>query len=191
MSTKGDRKEHEFLSFPSVEGWEEWLAENHDRSSGIRIRFFNKASGKASIGRNEALEVALRFGWIDSVLNNYDQDSYLIRFTPRKKDSHWSRVNLETAEKLMAEGKMTEAGLRALGDLNKRYDSLKEEDSIDLALGGLFRDDPETLAAFNALPPSHRKTYGRYILSAKLPETRERRMKRVTPMIRERRPPIL
>ncbi|HNX47868.1 MAG TPA: YdeI/OmpD-associated family protein [Methanomassiliicoccales archaeon] len=191
MNTKGDRKEREFLWFPSVEDWEEWLAKNHDRSSGIRIRFFKKASGKASVDRQEALEVALRFGWIDSVLNNYDQDSYLQRFSPRKKDSHWSRVNLETAEKLMAEGKMTEAGLRALGDLKKRYESLKEEDSIDLDLNGLFRDDPETLAAFNALPPSHRKTYGRYILSAKLPETRERRMKRVTPMIRERRPPIL
>lgn len=191
MSSKGDRKESEFLSFPSVEDWEKWLAKNHDRSSGIRIRFFNKASGKASVDRKEALEVALKFGWIDSVLKNYDQDSYLLRFTPRKRNSHWSRVNLRTVERLMAEGKMTEAGLRALGDLKKRYESLKEEDSIDLDLGSLFRDDPETLAAFNSLPASHRKTYGRYIFSAKLPETRERRMRRVTPMIRERRPPIL
>jgi len=191
MNPKGDSKEQEFLSFPSIEDWEDWLSKNHDRSSGIRIRFFNKASGKASFERQEALEVALMFGWIDSVLNNYDQDSYLQRFSPRKKDSHWSLVNLRTAEKLMAEGRMTEAGLKALGDLKKRYESLKEEDSIDHDLNGLFRDDPETLAAFDALPPSHRKTYGRYILSAKLPETRERRMKRVAPMIRERRPPIL
>jgi uncharacterized protein YdeI (YjbR/CyaY-like superfamily) len=86
---------------------------------------------------------------------------------------------------------MTEVGLRALGDLKERYESLKHEDRIDLDLEGLFADDPETLAAFNALPPSHRRTYGRYILSAKLPETRERRMKRVAPMIKERRPPIL
>jgi len=68
---------------------------------------------------------------------------------------------------------------------------LKHEDGIDLDMEGLFTDDPETLAAFNALPPSQRRTYGRYILSAKLSETRERRMKRVAPMIRERRPPLL
>jgi len=86
---------------------------------------------------------------------------------------------------------MTEAGLRALGDLKKRYESLKGEDAIDLEMHGLFSDDPETLAAFNSLPPSHRKTYGRYILSAKQQKTRLRRMDLTKPMIRERRPPIL
>lgn len=191
MSEKGGRQEVEFLSFHSVNDWEDWLAKNHDRSPGIRIRFFNKGSGKEGLGRKEALETALMFGWIDSVLNNYDKESYLLRFTPRKNGSHWSRVNLDIAERLISEGRMTEAGLRALGDLNERYESLKDEDSIDLDLAGLFNDDPETLAAFNALPPSHRKTYGRYILSAKQPETRLRRMERVAPMIRERKPPIL
>jgi uncharacterized protein YdeI (YjbR/CyaY-like superfamily) len=86
---------------------------------------------------------------------------------------------------------MTEAGMRALGELKDRYESLKDEDSIDHDLDGLFKDDPETLAAFNSLPRSHRKTYGRYILSAKRPETRQRRMARVAPMIRERKPPLL
>ncbi len=187
----GADQEVEFLTFSSVKEWKEWLAKNHDRSPGIRIRFFNKGSGKEGLRRREALETALMFGWIDSVLNNYDRESYLLRFTPRKKGSHWSRVNLEIAERLISKGRMTEAGMRALGDLEERYESLKDEDSIDQDLGGLFVDDPETLAAFNALPPSHRKTYGRYILSAKQPETRLRRMKRVAPMIRERKPPLL
>lgn len=186
-----DRQETVFLAFASAKEWEDWLSENYIRSQGIRIRFFNKASRKASVNRKEALEVALMFGWIDSVLNNYDQESYLLRFTPRKKGSHWSRVNLEIAERLISEGRMTEAGMRALGDIKQRYESLKDEDSIDLDLDGLFKDDQETLQAFNALPPSHRKTYGRYILSAKQPETRRRRMERVAPMIRERKPPLL
>ncbi|MHC1710034.1 MAG: YdeI family protein [Methanomassiliicoccales archaeon] len=191
MTEKSSRKEVEILSFPSVKEWMDWLAVNHDRSSGIRIRFFNKSSGKEGLGRREALETALMFGWIDSVLNKYDQDSYILRFTPRKRGSHWSRVNLETAERLIAEGRMTEAGLRALGDPKARYESLKHEESIDHDLDGLFNDDPETLAAFNSIPRSQRKTYGRYILSAKLPETRLRRMERVAPMIRERKPPLL
>lgn len=186
-----DPKEFKFLTFSSAEDWDEWLTSNHDLSPGIRIRFFNKGSGKGGLERREALEIALRHGWIDSVLNNLDQDSYLLRFTPRKAGSHWSRVNLEIAERLIAENRMTEYGLRALGDLKMRYESLKDEDAIDIELSDIFQDDPETMAAYNALPPSHRKTYGRYILSAKRAETRRRRMERVAPMIRERRPPIL
>jgi len=191
MSEKGGRQEVEFFTFTSVKEWKEWLAKNHDRSPGIRIRFFNKGAGKEGLGRREALETALMFGWIDSVLNNYDRESYLLRFTPRKNGSHWSRVNLEIAERLIAEGRMTESGMRALGNLKERYESLKDEGSIDQDLDSLFKDDPETLAAFKVLPPSHRKTYGRYILSAKKSETRLRRMKRVAPMIRERKPPLL
>ncbi len=191
MTNKDGMKQDAFLTFPSALEWEDWLAENHDVSPGIRIRFFNKGSKKGGLDRKEALEIALRYGWIDSVLNNHDQESYLLRFTPRKKGSHWSRVNLETVERLMAEGRMTEAGLKALGDLQERYESLKGEKAIDLELDNLFKDDPETRAAFDSLPPSHRKSYGRYILSAKRQETRQRRMERVRPMIRERRPPLL
>lgn len=190
MDDDRGRGQADYFTFHSVREWEEWLAENHDRSPGIRIRFFNKGSKKEGLGRKEALEIALRYGWIDSVLKNHDQESYLLRFTPRKKGSHWSRANLETVERLMAEGRMTEAGLRALGDLKERYESLRDEDAIDLELDTIFKDDPETLAAFNSLPLSHRKTYGRYILSAKLPETRERRKKRAAVMIRERKPPL-
>lgn len=185
------RKEGDFFSFSSAQEWEDWLAKNHDKTPGIRIRFFNKDSKKGGLGRKEALEIALMYGWIDSVLNNHDPESYLLRFTPRKKGSHWSRANLVTVERLMAEGRMTDAGLKALGDLQKRYEALEGEDTIDLDLDDLFKEDPETRVAFDSLSPSHRKAYGRYVLSAKLPETRERRKKRVAPMIRERRPPLL
>jgi uncharacterized protein YdeI (YjbR/CyaY-like superfamily) len=191
MIRKGVADEDAFMTFSTPLEWEEWLSKNHALSPGVRIRFFNKSADRGGLGRKEALEIALMYGWIDSVLNNYDKDSYLLRFTPRRKESHWSRVNLESAERLMAEGKMTEAGLRALGDLKARYESLKGEDAADLDLDVLFNDDPETKEAFDSLPPSHRKSYGRYVLSAKLPETRERRKKRVAPMIRERRPPLL
>lgn len=167
------------------------MSKNHGRSSGIRIRFFKKGTEKGGLDRKDALEIALMYGWIDSVLKNHDQESYLLRFIPRKRGSHWSRVNLETVERLKAEGRMTKAGLKAVGDLQKQYESLKDEESMDLEIDGLFKDDPETMEAFNAMPRSHQKTYGRYILSAKLPETRERRKKRAAMMIRERKPPII
>jgi uncharacterized protein YdeI (YjbR/CyaY-like superfamily) len=181
----------DFLTFPSSQEWDDWLARNHDVSPGLRIRFFHRGSKKEGLGRTEALEIALRYGWIDSVLKKRDEESYLLRFTPRKKGSHWSRGNLETVERLIAEGRMTDAGLRALGDLKERYESLRGEDAIDVEMDYLFRDEPETRAAFDSLPRSHRRTYGRYILSAKRSETRQRRKERVAPMIRERKTPIL
>lgn len=125
MIRKGVADEDAFMTFSTPLEWEEWLSKNHALSPGVRIRFFNKSADRGGLGRKEALETALMYGWIDSVLNNYDKDSYLLRFTPRRKESHWSRVNLESAERLMAEGKMTEAGLRALGDLKARYESLR------------------------------------------------------------------
>jgi len=191
MNGDGGRGRTDFMTFPSAQEWEDWLSNNYNVSPGIRIRFFNRGSNKGGLERKEALEIALTYGWIDSVLNNHDAESYVLRFTPRKKGSHWSRANLEMVERLIAEGRMTEAGLRALGDLKERYESLRGEDAIDIEMELLFKDDLETRAAFDSLPKSHRKTYGRYILSARMPETRERRKKRVVPMIRERRPPVL
>ncbi len=101
MTDRGDRECAEHIPFSSAQEWDDWLSKNHDISPGVRIRFFNKSSDKGGLGRKEALEIALRYGWIDSVLNNHEGESYLLRYTPRKTGSHWSRANLETVERLM------------------------------------------------------------------------------------------
>ena len=181
----------ETVLFHDAEEWEAWLAKNQDTPQGIWMHYYRVSTGKECIGYKEALEVALRYGWIDSILKKVDDSSYVRKSTPRRPKSQWSTTNLSIVRRLISEGRMTEAGMRALGDALERKstvpgDPIKEED-IDL----LFQDDPVTSKAFEALPASHRKQYSRYILSAKSQETRDRRMKKAAVMIREGRPPLL
>lgn len=181
----------ETVFFHDAEEWETWLAKNHDTSQGIWMLRYRVSTGKECIVYKEALEISLRYGWIDSILKKVDDSSYVRKFTPRRPKSQWSAVNLSTVRRLISEGRMTEAGMKALGDALERKsivpeDSIKEDD-IDL----LFQDDPVTRQDFEALPPSHRKQYSRYILSVKNQETRDRRMRKAAPMIREGRPPLL
>jgi uncharacterized protein YdeI (YjbR/CyaY-like superfamily) len=90
-----------------------WLKKNHNRVPVQWVGFCKKASGKASITWPESLDQALCFGWIDGLRRSIDQESYMIRFSPRKAGSTWSAVNIRRAKELIALGQMTPAGLRA------------------------------------------------------------------------------
>src|SRR6476646_8964125 len=90
-----------------------WLARNHDSEKEILVGFHKKTSGKKSITYSEALDEALAFGWIDGVRKSLNDDSYTIRFTPRKARSVWSAVNVKRAKELEAVGRMMEPGRAA------------------------------------------------------------------------------
>lgn len=98
------------LLFKTISQWENWLGKNAD-SQGIWMRFAKKNSGLTSISYQEALDVALCYGWIDSQVKKYDQQSYLQKFTPRRAKSIWSKVNTERVQKLIDQGKMQPSGL--------------------------------------------------------------------------------
>src|SRR3954468_15664999 len=99
------------LAFASRDIWETWLSDNGVASRGIWIKFAKKASGLASIGKAEAIETALCFGWIDGQLDRFDQQFWLVRFTPRGANSKWSQNNVDTASRLLADGRLAPAGL--------------------------------------------------------------------------------
>src|SRR3979409_1200955 len=101
----------EIISFKSSKPWEAWLAKNHSKTNGVWLQFFNKASGKKTITHAEALDKALCYGWIDGQAKKYDEDSWLQKFTPRRKRSIWSKRNIANIERLTKEGKMKPAGL--------------------------------------------------------------------------------
>ena len=92
-----------------------WLTANHAKSKEFWVGFYKKGSGKPSITWPESVDEALCFGWIDGVRKRIDEDSYVIRFTPRKTSSVWSNINIRNAEKLIAEKRMQPAGLKAYG----------------------------------------------------------------------------
>jgi uncharacterized protein YdeI (YjbR/CyaY-like superfamily) len=155
------------------------------------MRYYRVGTGHDCIIYHQALETALRYGWIDSILKKVDDESYVRKFTPRRPKSQWSPINLSIARNLISEGRMSEMGMMALGDALEKQNIVPENDGQQDEMDELFKDDPVTRKAFEALSPSYRKQYSRYILSAKEQGTRERRTRKSVVMIREGRPPLL
>ncbi len=94
--------------------WRTWLEDNHERASRVWLVLFKKASGKATIGYDDAVEEGLCFGWVDSLVRRLDDESYMQLFTPRKAKSPWAASNKERVERLLAAGLMAPAGLRTI-----------------------------------------------------------------------------
>lgn len=99
------------MEFASKDGFYAWLGQNHDTADEIWIRIFKKATGKATITPVEAIDVVLCWGWIDAIKKSYDDESFVQRYTHRKKKSVWSQINRDNVARLIDEGKMTEHGL--------------------------------------------------------------------------------
>lgn len=165
--------------FIDQKSWREWLLKNHDSFTEFWIIYFKKHTGKPSIYYREALEEALCFGWIDGRVNSIDNERYMQRFTPRRKNGNWSEVNINLALKLRDEGRMHASGLRfqefwvpGNGSIVNRVLS----DSSIFEWGQALESFPVAAENFNKLSPSHRKQYLQYITSAKRPETRQKRM---------------
>jgi uncharacterized protein YdeI (YjbR/CyaY-like superfamily) len=100
------------IPFASRQAWETWLEEHHARSDGLWLKFAKKYSGIETVSFAEALDLALCYGWIDSQADSFDDEYWLVRFTPRRPKSKWSKVNRGKVSKLIEEGRMKPAGLR-------------------------------------------------------------------------------
>ena len=92
--------------------WEQWLNANHDTVTEVWLRLYNKSAGEVPLRYGEAVEIALCFGWIDSLARGHDDVSRIQRFSPRKPKSAWSKSNVERVQRLVDEGRMREHGLR-------------------------------------------------------------------------------
>ena len=159
--------------------WREWLHSHHTSEKEIWVRYFKKSTNKPSVKYDEAVEEALCFGWIDGMIKTMDEETYIQRFTPRKMNSNWSEVNIERALRMEKEGKMHPSGLKfkdrwipGKGHDIRRHLTETNISSFEEALSAY----PEAAAAFENLPPSHRKHYIEFIFSAKKEETKLKRM---------------
>jgi len=108
-----------------------WLEKHHQTATEIWVGFWKKSSGNVGLNYQQALDEALCYGWIDGLVNKYDDQSYMQRFTPRKSKSIWSKVNTQNVERLINEGKMTKAGLEAVeaAKVDGRWDQAYESPS--------------------------------------------------------------
>ena len=165
--------------FPDAASFRAWLEANAATAEDLSVGFRKKATGAPSITWPEARDEALCFGWIDGVRHRIDDESYRIRFTPRRKGSIWSTVNVARFAALTAEGKMTDAGVRAYEENKHRtgvYAYERQTASLTPADNALFRRDKAAWADWEKRPPGYRRLCLHWITSAKKPETRAQRL---------------
>jgi uncharacterized protein YdeI (YjbR/CyaY-like superfamily) len=157
-----------------------WLETNHARTNELVVGFYRKDSGHESITWPESVDEALCFGWIDGVRRSLDENSYSIRFTPRKAKSIWSNVNIAKVEELIRQKRMMAAGLAsyALRDPARSgvYSFEREAASFDADAERTFKRSRAGWAFFQAQPPGYRRLVTHYVVSAKKPETRAARL---------------
>jgi len=160
-----------------------WLDEHHATETELLVGFYKKGSGKPSITWPESVDEALCHGWIDGVRRSLGDEAYTIRFTPRKKRSVWSNVNIRRAGELIAEGRMRPAGLAAFeartGERSGVY-SFEQKDQEKVvfseAQARQFQADAKAWDFFQAQPPWYRRTATWWVISAKKEETRAKRL---------------
>ena len=160
--------------------WRRWLAKHHATSPGIWLIFEKKSAGADRLPYVDAVEEALCFGWIDSLTRSIDDRRYRQLYTPRKPRSAWSRPNKERVARLIEGGLMQPAGLAAI-DLAKKNGMWTVYDGVDALemppdLAAAFRRNAAARRNYDAMSASVRKAYLYWVLNAKRPETRKRRI---------------
>jgi uncharacterized protein YdeI (YjbR/CyaY-like superfamily) len=158
-----------------------WFAEHADAEPELLVGYWKKGTGRPSVTWAESVDEALCVGWIDGVRRRIDDDSYSIRFTPRRAGSTWSLVNVRRVGELTAAGRMRDAGLAAFAarrdDRSGTYSfEQRAEPRLDETAEETFRADQAAWDFFSAQPPSYRRTAVWWVVSAKRPATRERRL---------------
>ena len=170
-----------WLSCRNPQEWHDWLAHNHDQKDQIWLKIKKAHAAGEGILLAEAVEEALCFGWIDGKMYSLDEESFIIRVTPRRSGSVWSLVNRRRAEALIEAGRMTEAGLAAIqaakssGKWQAAYSS-KEVPELPEELEQAFRDDPAARERFEGWPTGEKAHYLFWIAQAKRADTRQKRI---------------
>ena len=167
------------LFFSDAVAFSEWLEAHHNNTSELWVMFHKTGSGKVSQTWSEDVDVALCFGWIDGLRKRVDSDSYRIRFTPRKKNSEWSSVNIRKAEALMRLGKMNPEGLELFNSRKdaRGYSSETRKVTLNPAYEQKFKEHHAAWESFSQLAPSYRRDSVWWVMSAKKEETRLKRLR--------------
>ncbi len=159
-----------------------WLSQHHDKSNGIWLVFYKKHTGRPTLKYDEAVEEALCFGWIDSIIKKVDDEKYVRKLTPRKANSRWSEPNKKRVTKLQKQGLMTQVGIKRVkeakvsgrwGKPNRPQISFEIPKELERAL----LKSRKAKRFFDQLAPSYQKQFIGWITIAKRHETKERRVR--------------
>ena len=161
----------------SADRWRKWLAAHHDSESEVWLVFRKGGAAGASLTYEEALDEALCFGWIDSLVRRLDDVRYARKFTPRRRDSRWSTANRKRYARLRAEGRIRPAGLNRPPAGRSGDAPAASVSAVPAYILEALGRHPGALRCFKALAPSYRRLYVGWIDSAKREETKLRRLR--------------
>jgi uncharacterized protein YdeI (YjbR/CyaY-like superfamily) len=168
------------IYFESPAAFRQWLAANHADEKELLVGFHRKETGRPSLTWPESVDEALCFGWIDGVRNRVDGTRYTIRFTPRRKTSIWSAINIARVAELRKQGRMQPAGLAAFEARDEKKSAIYAYENRPRALAPeyekVLRRDKAARAFFEAQPPGYRKLCAFWVMSARKEETRQKRL---------------
>lgn len=180
------------LGFPDQAGFEAWLAVQPRDHPGLWLKLAKKGSGLPSLSASEMVDACLAHGWIDGLLNRWDEQAYVIRCTPRKRRSKWSEINVGRAEALIAAGRMTAAGqaevdaARADGRWAAAYPPASRM-QVPADLRSALDAEPAAAAAFEALDGANRYAILYRLHDTRTPEARARKIEGFLTRLREGR----
>ncbi len=167
--------------FPTPADFRTWLEAHHDKFRELLVGFHKKSSGKRSITWPESVQVALCFGWIDGVRKSLDENSYTIRFTPRKPTSNWSSININLVRKLTKRGLMHPAGLKAFAARNEEKSGIysyeqRKSARFTRAQEKQFRANKTAWEFFRSQAPWYQRVTPYWVIGAKRGETKLKRL---------------
>ena len=178
MNTTASPSDPTFFETPAA--FRTWLKKHHETASELWVGYYKKATGKPSVTWEQTVDEALCYGWIDGVRRSLDDEAYVIRFTPRKPSSVWSRRNIERVEALKAEGLMRRGGLEAYAHRDAHPDSGyavgDRQEALPREMIAEFKKHPEAWAFYQSQPPGYRRQTTAWVTSAKREDTRQRRL---------------
>jgi len=169
--------------FATQQDFRNWLEKNHDKEAELLVGFYKVNSGKPSITWPQSVDQALCFGWIDGIRKSVDEESYCIRFTPRKPASTWSAINIRKVEEMIKLGIMLPAGLAAFDKRNELksaiYSYENKPEKLDNDYEIRLKSNLKAWVFFQSQPPSYRRTAIYWVMSARQEPTRQKRLNKL------------
>ena len=170
------RKELPTFEARTAAAWRSWLSRHHDSVNEVWLIFHKRHTGRQCIEYADALDEALCFGWIDSLVRRLDEDRFARKFTPRKPDSIWSDVNRRHYARLKAAGRLAPPGVERAPNERRYPPRKKRSAATPTYIEQALRKNAKARKEFEKLPPSQRRFYIGWIDSAKKEETKQRRL---------------
>jgi len=182
------------MQFASGAGWRAWLTQHHNSEKELWLVLCKKRAADKGLAYQEALDEALCYGWIDGTLRRIDDEKHMVRFSPRKSRSIWSKANRARAEKLVAQGRMTGAGLAKIEQAKANGEWYREwsDDKGPIVPADLIealKSNEKAEKNWEKFPPSLKQQFAYWITRAKRDDTRNNRIRKTVEMARRNERP--